>query len=131
MTTNLLPYLMLHTTVIGGWSNTQSVIRLSAQGSNAVLYTHNAAPLDPTEYRVFQIYYLEGNIRVYEGDQPPILVMEYTDPNPRSIGAIGYSTGWSSTGDWEFNICDFPSINNAGGELTIIIFSRVSGQLPY
>ena len=91
--------------MIGGWGNTRSAIRRCAQCANDVAHLHT--PLSPAEFRVFQVSYIHGTIKVYAGDNPPVLFMEYEDPNPRSIGVVGFSTGWGSTGEFVFNTCDF------------------------
>ena len=91
--------------VIGGWNNTKSVIRRCKQCTNLATNRHN--PLNRAEFRDFQVSYVDGTIKVYYWDHPSVLFMEYTDPNPLSIGMVGYSTGWGSTGEFVFNTCDF------------------------
>ncbi|XP_066300036.1 MAM and LDL-receptor class A domain-containing protein 1-like [Branchiostoma lanceolatum] len=89
--------------VIGGWGNTQSVIRRSKQGTNQ---DTAATPgiLSATEYRKFWITHLpDGTIQVGRyGEQNPF--MEWIDPNPLPINFVGYSSGWGVAAEWKF--CD-------------------------
>ncbi|XP_035682150.1 uncharacterized protein LOC118419725 isoform X2 [Branchiostoma floridae] len=87
--------------VIGGWSNTQSVIRRSKQGNNLVTVSTSGI-ISPTEYRKFWITWSsDGTIAVGKGgDTQPF--MQWTDPDPLPIAYAGYTTGWGSTGRWKF-----------------------------
>ena len=89
--------------VIGGWVNTLSKLFKPALQEVDSFY-HN--PLNASEYRVFQIRVLNCTIGVYEGNQPPVLFLEYSEQNPLSIGAVGFFTGFGSGGELEFNTCD-------------------------
>ncbi|XP_077978612.1 uncharacterized protein LOC144434040 isoform X2 [Glandiceps talaboti] len=91
----------LYEIVIGGWANTQSVIRRRKQGDHkAVASTHDI--LSPNEFRGFWITYNNGVIKV--GKQGLEAFMEWTDPNPLPVNNMGYSTGWGSTGEFRFRV---------------------------
>ncbi|XP_077993134.1 macrophage mannose receptor 1-like [Glandiceps talaboti] len=86
--------------VIGGWGNTQSVIRRCIQCANEVV----ASTIDivsPTEFRAFWITFVNGKISV--GKDGETAFMEWTDPDPLSINYVGYTTGFGSNG--EFILC--------------------------
>ncbi|XP_078602190.1 uncharacterized protein LOC144876595 isoform X2 [Branchiostoma floridae x Branchiostoma japonicum] len=87
--------------VIGGWSNTQSVIRRSKQGNNLV----TAFTFGINSERVYRKFWItwssNGTIAVGKvGDTQPF--MQWTDPDPLPITYAGYTTGWGSTGEWVF-----------------------------
>ena len=88
--------------VIGGWQNTQSVIRLSKQGLNKVTVS-TVGVTSNTEYREYHISFGSNLVEVSEvGNQP---FMSYKNPNGFDVSYIGISTGWGSEGIWEF--CGF------------------------
>ncbi|CAH1267833.1 CPAMD8 [Branchiostoma lanceolatum] len=87
--------------VIGGWSNTQSVIRRSKQGNNHATASTSGIN-SPTEYRTFWITWSsDGTIAVGRGGETQPF-MQWTDPDPLPIAYAGYTTGWGSTGRWKF-----------------------------
>ncbi|XP_035689653.1 uncharacterized protein LOC118424952 [Branchiostoma floridae] len=88
--------------VIGGWSNTQSVIRRGKQGSNLV--TASTPGINSREeYRKFRITWSsDGTIAVERRGETQWTFMQWTDPNPLPINYAGYSTGWGSDGLWKF-----------------------------
>ncbi|XP_077978786.1 uncharacterized protein LOC144434206 [Glandiceps talaboti] len=89
----------LYEIVIGGWGNTQSVIRRSKQG-NTKIEASTPSILSPTEFRGFWITYNNGVIKV--GKEGQAAFMEWTDPTPLPVNNIGYSTGWGSNGEFKF-----------------------------
>ncbi|XP_035694564.1 uncharacterized protein LOC118428574 [Branchiostoma floridae] len=94
--------------VIGGWSNSRSVIRRQEQGMSVAL----AATIDilsPDIYRGFLISWsADGTISVRrETEDAPFLT--WTDPNPLPIAHVGYSTGSSSNGTFLF--CPHQEVN--------------------
>ncbi|XP_035683940.1 uncharacterized protein LOC118420950 [Branchiostoma floridae] len=87
--------------VIGGWGNTQSVIRRSKQGRNHARASTSGINSN-TQYRTFWITWSpDGTIAVGRGGETQPF-MQWTDPNPLPITFAGYSTGWGSTGLWRF-----------------------------
>ncbi|XP_035672993.1 semaphorin-5B-like [Branchiostoma floridae] len=86
--------------VIGGWGNLRSAIRRVPQGANMISHT-TVDILSPTEYRAFWLIWSpDGRIAVQRfGDDLPFL--EWTDPDPRPVSYIGYSTGFGHTGLWQ------------------------------
>ncbi|XP_071824781.1 macrophage mannose receptor 1-like isoform X2 [Apostichopus japonicus] len=98
--------------VIGGWGNTQSVIRLCPTCAHEV-EVETIGILSGTQFRGFEITYTaDGLISVYKyGEGIPF--MEWTDPNPFQVNYIGYSTGYGSDG--EFKFCNL----DAGSSATV------------
>ncbi|XP_077866401.1 uncharacterized protein LOC144354127 [Saccoglossus kowalevskii] len=87
--------------VIGGWGNSQSVIRRSKQGFNQVaVYTPGI--LSSSEFRGFWLTWQNGKIKVGKAGKVDSF-MHWTDPNPLVVSFIGYCTGWGSTG--VFSVC--------------------------
>ena len=89
--------------VIGGWENTQSVIRRDSLGDNLVTKA-TANILSATEDRTFWADAKNGVVRLGEG---PIIgkkiVMSWTDEKPLNTTFVGFLAGWGATGDW--NAC--------------------------
>lgn len=87
--------------VIGGWGNTQSVIRRCQQCGHEV-EVQTIGILSGTEFRGFWITYdSTGLISVGKyGEGFPF--MEWMDPNPFQINYVGYSTGFGSQGEFRF-----------------------------
>ncbi|CAH1266418.1 CPAMD8 [Branchiostoma lanceolatum] len=87
--------------VIGGWANTQSVIRRTPQGKHHAT-TSTRRVVSPTEYRAFWITWSsDGTIGVGRGGEAQPF-MQWTDPDPLLIQYAGYTTGWGSSGLWRF-----------------------------
>lgn len=90
----------LYEIVLGGWSNSKSVIRDRKQGK--ALATHVGRVLNENSYRTFFIKWNNGRITVQNGRKQRIV--EWTDvSNPLRIRNIGVSTGWGATGVWNIS----------------------------
>ncbi|KAI8499818.1 hypothetical protein Bbelb_221350 [Branchiostoma belcheri] len=91
----------LYEIIIGGWSNTRSVIRRSAEGP---AQTTVATPgiLSADELRGFWISWApDGTIAVgREGEGSPF--MQWQDPDPLPIQYFGYATVWGLAGQFIF-----------------------------
>ncbi|XP_078665528.1 uncharacterized protein LOC144907954 [Branchiostoma floridae x Branchiostoma belcheri] len=87
--------------VIGGWNNTQSVIRRAPDGDNEVTVSTQDI-LSSDEFRGFWISWAaDGTIAAgRDGESSPF--MQWRDPNPLGIAYFGYSTGWGSAGEFRF-----------------------------
>ncbi|CAH1259009.1 PKDREJ [Branchiostoma lanceolatum] len=87
--------------VIGGWSNTQSVIRRSPDG-NIEATASTPGIVSANEFRDFWVSWTDdGTIAVgREGESSPF--MQWRDPAPLGVGYFGYSTGYGSTGEFRF-----------------------------
>ena len=86
--------------LIGGWSNTKSVIRLCHQCHDMMETLHT--PLNENFFMPFWVSWSGGVIRVGEGTE--ILKNEFLhmdEPTPKSIDYIGIST--SAVGTWVFS----------------------------
>ncbi|CAG2246324.1 unnamed protein product [Mytilus edulis] len=89
----------LYEIVLGGWYNTQSVIRDRKQGGHLAVYRGRV--LNSNEFRTFTIKWSNARIRVE--DESGKKLMEWTDTtNPYTIRNIGISTGWGF--DWNMVI---------------------------
>ncbi|XP_067668071.1 uncharacterized protein [Haliotis asinina] len=87
--------------VIGGWGNTRSTIRTAMQGTNRVEAFHS--PLSPTEFRQFWISWESGEISVGTGSNVSTgLFMTFTDSSPHDVNYPAVTTGYGSTGSWQF-----------------------------
>ncbi|XP_077862274.1 macrophage mannose receptor 1-like [Saccoglossus kowalevskii] len=85
--------------VIGGWDNTQSVIRRCAQCANLVEVS-TPGILVANKWRGFWITWRDGIIKVGKEDENAF--MEWTDPSPLPVNYAGYSTGRGSEGEFKF-----------------------------
>ncbi|XP_046555666.1 A-agglutinin anchorage subunit-like [Haliotis rubra] len=86
--------------VIGGWSNTKSVVRTRQQGRAKVSETHSA--LASSTAKPFWMSWSLGVIKVGSGTQVGVSTfMQYADSR-YNVTAIAVMTAWGSTGDWVF-----------------------------
>lgn len=91
----------LYEIVIGGWRNTQSVIRRCKQCENQVTVS-TTNYLSANEYRRFWITF-DGNGAVAVGrNDESTPFMAWTDPVPLDVQYLGYSTCCGSSGDFRF-----------------------------
>ncbi|XP_060070842.1 IgGFc-binding protein-like, partial [Ylistrum balloti] len=96
--------------VIGGWSNTLSVIRSRKQGPN--LYSGRGRQLECRQYRKFKVIWNNGIIVVqsYVGNVWRAFLI-WRDPSPMEIFSVGVSTGLWATGEWRIAIKDDDTCN--------------------
>jgi len=89
--------------VIGGWSNSKSVIRKSNQGTNQVeASTSNI--VSSSEAKQFWASASNGLVQFGHGSViGEQTILSWQDPNPHEAVFIGVMTGWGSTGTW--NVC--------------------------
>ena len=89
--------------VIGGWANSQSVIRRGSQGSNKDLKaTLNI--LKSNEDRSFWADAKDGLVRLGKGKViGSDIVIQWQDNQPLDPSYVGFMTGWGSTGIWKFS----------------------------
>merc|ERR1711993_164220 len=89
--------------VIGGWSNSKSVIRKSNQGTNQVeASTSNI--VSSSEAKQFWASASNGLVQFGHGSViGEQTILSWQDPNPHEAVFIGVMTGWGSTGSW--NVC--------------------------
>ena len=90
-------------TVIGGWSNAKSAIRLCQQCDPPVMETQHI-PLNANFFQPFWVSWSGGDIRVGQGTE--LFKDEFLrldDPNPKSINYVGISTGYGAAGTWIFS----------------------------
>lgn len=86
--------------VIGGWGNTQSVIRDCKQCISMATASHS--PLYCTEFRPFWVSWGSGTIRVGEGREMGTgTFMEWSDPTSHPVNFLGFSS-WSSMMSWRY-----------------------------
>ncbi|XP_072024674.1 uncharacterized protein [Amphiura filiformis] len=86
--------------VLGAGGNTYSGLRLSKLGHTEVT-ADTEDFLSATEFRDFYISFDdEGSLQIGRREEEPFLSYTHEDPYP--IRFIGFSTGFGSTGMWEF-----------------------------
>ena len=90
--------------VLGGWENTQSVIRKGIQGGHeAELQQEGIVSCDESRY--FWASWSGGLIAVGKGSSPNVKsteLMQWRDPQPHEVNAVGVTTASGYTGTWEF-----------------------------
>ena len=95
----------LYEVVIGGQGNTQSYIRRTAQSTDDEALAETPDILSCNEFRSFWIQWENNHVEVGEGSvinqRRFINWADTTDPH--GISALTLSTGWESTGDWQFS----------------------------
>ena len=86
--------------IIGGWKNTRSVIRDRFMGDIRV-DVKTPGILSCNESRSFWLTWHNGNFRVGTGDvYNADTFMEWKDPSPREIWAVGVASGWGAKATW-------------------------------
>ena len=89
---------------IGGWSNTQSVIRRKPLGTEQGSTKNSSSIsgiLDGNEYRPFWAQALNGMVRFGTGHIiGQNVIVQWQDPSPIIPNYVGFMTGWGSSGDW-------------------------------
>ena len=85
---------------LGGWTNTKSVLRLSPSGEE-VATADTDDILSCNEMRQFWVAWTDKIVRVGEGSEIGELeILYYDDSNFHPIFSVGFSTGYTSTGQW-------------------------------
>jgi len=85
---------------IGAWEGAASAIRFKKEEDLCKVDTPDF--LNADEYREFWISFDHDEVRVGKGEEwEPF--MNATVPEPFAITHFGYSTGWGSTGWWQFH----------------------------
>ncbi|ELU12989.1 hypothetical protein CAPTEDRAFT_114549 [Capitella teleta] len=88
--------------IIGGWENTRSSIRRGI-GGDQLQTASTPDVLSCDELRLFWVSWQEGRIRAGQGNSlDHNILVEWVDPEPMGVGIISVTTGWGSTGEWEF-----------------------------
>lgn len=86
--------------VIGGWNNTQSVIRMG--GAHMQEYQETGI-VGCQQWRPFWISWTESTIRVGKSDTFTNTFLEWHDQSFVGISHLSFSTGYGSEGFWAFN----------------------------
>ncbi|XP_045191095.1 uncharacterized protein LOC123547911 [Mercenaria mercenaria] len=89
--------------VIGGWSDSESVIRDCKQCAHMDEVHHKSHPLSCSQPHPFWVSWDNNYIRVGKGNtvgEQQFMVWNDTDPHP--VNYVAVSTGFGSTGDWTF-----------------------------
>ncbi|XP_063360672.1 uncharacterized protein LOC134649773 [Cydia amplana] len=96
--------------VIGGWSNSKSVIRKYVCHKAEKDERQTPEILNDKEFREFWLRWDHGNILVgRENEAQPFL--SWQDPDPVRVAYVGVRTTWGSTGNWKL-----ASGSNKGGD---------------
>lgn len=89
--------------VIGGWADSQSVIRTFKQGPHMDTAAHQNHPVDCHKYMPFWISWANGVITVGKGNTVgQNTFMTWKDPHPHPVNYVAFATGFGSTGKWKF-----------------------------
>ncbi|KAL4231839.1 hypothetical protein ACF0H5_009415 [Mactra antiquata] len=91
--------------VIGGWTDSQSVIRDCKQCQHKDEVHHQSHPLDCNQAHQFWISWTNNYIRVGLGNiigEQQFMAWNDTDPHP--VNYIAIATGFGASGAWSFNI---------------------------
>ncbi|XP_060070843.1 uncharacterized protein LOC132550773 [Ylistrum balloti] len=91
----------MYEVIIGGWSNTKSVIRTSKDGKPKA--SHNGALLNCSKFKTFHISWDDGLIVLHRNTSEGwVKVIKWQDPSPKTITNIAFTTGLWATGAWRF-----------------------------
>ena len=94
----------VYETVLGGWGNTQSVIRKAKQGMPSESAS-TPGVLSEEELRWFWVSWGGGRISAGVGSsvgQGELLA--YADPSPSPVNYVAFATGWGSMGQWRIPV---------------------------
>ncbi|XP_033733950.1 uncharacterized protein LOC117323058 [Pecten maximus] len=87
--------------IIGGWSNTKSIIRSNAD--EMAKTTHNGPILSCSEFKTFHLSWKCGVVALHQNTSNGwVKLMEWEDPSPKIITNIAFTTGLWATGLWSF-----------------------------
>ena len=94
-------FILFSIIVIGGWGNTKSVIRRRKQGP-AIANNNNTTGINNLNtYVDFTVDWDGSTLKVSKEGLGQFL--QFTDTqSPLNLGFLGFTTGWGSTGDFEF-----------------------------
>ncbi|XP_069114973.1 IgGFc-binding protein-like [Argopecten irradians] len=100
----------LYEIVIGGWANSQSVIRTRKQGPN--IYTNRGRYLDCHQYRRFKVTWYNGEIKVLRhANNVWATFMAWKDSKPLDVRSIGVSGGLWADVYWKIMVKDDNTCN--------------------
>ncbi|KAL4716580.1 hypothetical protein ACJJTC_010244 [Scirpophaga incertulas] len=88
----------MYEVILGGWENTQSVIRHCRTKPDKVTLP-TPGLMNPNEFRKFLIEWRCGRLLVRDGVTGAVL-MEWVDPAPFPITHFGVRTGYGARGHW-------------------------------
>ncbi|XP_047984467.1 uncharacterized protein LOC125224994 isoform X1 [Leguminivora glycinivorella] len=90
----------LYEVILGGWSNTKSVIRKHCCMNPDKAVSQTNGILNSGESRGFWLNWDKGNFMAgREGETNPFILWQ--DPDPAPVAFIGVHTGFGSTGVWD------------------------------
>lgn len=89
--------------VIGGWSDSQSVIRDCKQCAHMDTAAHQNHPVDCSQYRSFWVSWTNNIIKVGKGhDVGKNRFLIWNDTSPHDVNYVAVATGFGATGIWKF-----------------------------
>ena len=100
--------------VIGGWTNTKTVLRRVIPSE--VDYNETATPniLNPNEDRPFWADVKNGLIRLGSGNIiGNDIILKWQDNQPLDATYVGFMTGWGSSGIWKYKGTKDPTTTTA------------------
>ncbi|CAK1544511.1 unnamed protein product [Leptosia nina] len=84
--------------ILGGWENSQSVIRYCRQKPEKVTVP-TPGLMNANDFRKYIVEWRCGRISVRDGKTGQV-VMDWVDPSPFPITHFGVRTGWGARGNW-------------------------------
>ncbi len=113
----------LYEIVLGGWSNSKSVLRKSKQGNNEKSVSHH--PLSESEFKPFWVRWTNG-VEVGTGSLPGTGgFIDYID-DTYNVKYVAIHTGYGATGEWIFGKLSYSTIELK--QLAIDLHVRVYAQ---
>ncbi|XP_046959401.1 uncharacterized protein LOC124529628 isoform X1 [Vanessa cardui] len=91
----------MYEVILGGWENTQSVIRHCRQKPDKVTLP-TPGIMNANEFRKFIFEWRCGRLAVRDGNTGAVL-MEWLDPSPFPITHFGVRTGYGARGNWRIS----------------------------
>ncbi|OWR54240.1 C3 and PZP alpha-2-macroglobulin domain-containing protein 8 [Danaus plexippus plexippus] len=91
----------MYEVILGGWENTQSVIRHCRQKPDKVTVP-TPSLMNANEFRKFIFEWRCGRLTVRDGGTGAIL-MEWVDPTPFPVLHFGVRTGYGARGNWRIS----------------------------
>ncbi|RVE54471.1 hypothetical protein evm_000956 [Chilo suppressalis] len=111
--------------ILGGWENTQSVIRHCREKPDKVTIP-TPGIMNPNEFRKFLIEWKCGRLLVRDGNSGAVL-MEWVDPAPFPVTHFGVRTGYGARGHWRISHFSAPGSPPPSAPVAAPLYSSPPG----